>query len=226
MFYNTKLSSWDTDLPELVGGYQMFCAHTGNGDTGATAHLISFTGDMPKLQTGSYMFYGQSKLTSFAGDLSSLNAAHGMFYGCKLDTESLMIIADTIPHSLCQSNPIDIGIGSEEPTEEEVEYLNEIHEKGWGVHVNGSAYTPEGASVVMTLDENGEEVSKPIPFWAKPIEVKEEEAEYVAENGKYYIVVGGQFIFVDDPETYGMFTCMEDAIANMRLTPYVREEQA
>lgn len=226
MFYNTKLAAWDADLPELVNGEQMFCADTGLGGGTSTAYLTSFTGDMPKLQRADHMFNGQTQLTSFAGDLSSVQSAYGMFTDCKLDTESLMIIADTIADSPCADAQINIGIGNTTPSEEEIEYLNEMHEKGWNVYVNGSEYTPDAASAAMTLDENGEEVMTPIPFWAKPIEVKEEEAEFVAENGKYYIVVGGQFIFVDDPESYGMFTCMEDAIANMRLTPYVREEQA
>jgi hypothetical protein len=50
------------------------------------------------------------------------------------------------------------------------------------------------------------------------VEVTEEEAEYVGQDGKFYRILGGQFIFVSDPDTYGMFTCLEDAAANMRLT--------
>ena len=205
----TNLTSFTSDLSSLTNGGVMF---------NSCDNLTAFTSDLSSLTSGQYMFDGCSKLTTFTSDLSSLMDGRDMFYDCKLNTESLMFIADTINDSVTDKPRINLGIGNTSPTEEEVEYLNEIHEKGWQVYVNGSKYTPAQASATTTLDENGQEVSTPIPFWAKPVEVTEEEAEYVGEDGKFYCILGGQFIFVSDPDTYGMFTCLEDAAANMRLT--------
>ena len=68
------------------------------------------------------------------------------------------------------------------------------------------------------MDENGEEITTPIPFYAKPVPATERTANYVDANGNYFDIVGGQFIYGDDLSTYGMFTCEADAAANMRLT--------
>lgn len=76
----------------------------------------------------------------------------------------------------------------------------------------------------MTLDEEGNEVETPIPYYAKPIASDEEHAEYIDADGNYFNIMGGQFVYGDDLSTYGMFTCEDDAAANMGLTKYVREE--
>ena len=231
MFAETKLTTFDIDTPCLKQAGKMFygCSNlssftrdlsnltNGNCMFQQCSNLTTFSSDLSSLENGVWMFVRCTNLTTFTGDLSSLTDGDNMFGNCKLNTESLMFIADTI-NTVSSHSRIHIGIGNATPTEEEVEYLNEIHEKGWQVYVNGSKYTPAQASATTTLDENGQEVSTPIPFWAKPVEVTEEEAEYVGEDGKFYRILGGQFIFVSDPDTYGMFTCLEDAAANMRLT--------
>jgi hypothetical protein len=109
-----------------------------------------------------------------------------------------------ITEPLTGNKNLHIGIGNEEPTDEEKEFLTEIHNKGWNVFVNGDT-TSDKFSPALLTPIDGEETVTPKPYWAKPIEVEEEQAEYVGEDGKFYIVVGGQFIFVDDPETYGLF---------------------
>ena len=152
-----------------------------------------------------------------------------MFSDCKLDTDSLIHIAETIKdvRNLTNSSndpwfseiykTIHIGIGNSTPTEEETELLTEIHNKGWQVYVNGwtsdNIFTPTATTPI-----DGEETITPIPYWAKPQEIDAEHANYVGEDGKYYIILGGNYIFVDDPQTYGLFTSLEDAAANMRLT--------
>ena len=80
-------------------------------------------------------------------------------------------------------------------------------------------------AAITTLDENGEETTTPIPFWAKPVPATEETASYVDANGNYYNILGGQYIYVRDPETYGMFTSLEDAQAQMRLTKFTKGEE-
>ena len=147
-----------------------------------------------------------------------------MFFPCKLDTASVKNIAETI-NTVTDKPSIDIGIGNSTPNTEEIAAFNQIHNKGWRVYVNGSddVYVPlPPASPYISLDETGEITVTPKPFWAKPEPATEETAKYIDENGNFYNILGAQFIYVDDPDTYGMFTSLEDAAANMRLTPYVK----
>ena len=160
-----------------------------------------------------------------------------MFDGCKLDTESVIHIADTI--NTTSYGTIHIGIGNFTPNEEEDAAFKQIRDKGWSVYANGSSYIPEPpdysccawsccgtcCASLSTLDENGEETTEtPIPYWAKPVPATKETAEFVDADGNYYNVLGGQFIYVSDPETYGMFLNREDAIVNMRLKRIDEEE--
>ena len=226
MFHGCNiLSTFTSDLSSLTDGDYMFCD---------CWNLTSFTVDLRNLTNGCYMFSGCSKLTTFVSDLSSLTNGHEMFYRCKLDTDSLIYIAETIKdvRDLTNGNgywndiykTIHIGIGNAAPTEEEKELLTEIHNKGWQVFVSGNgSYDYTEFVPTAVIPEDGE-MSQIIPFYAKPVESDEEHAEYVGEDGKYYNILGGQFIFVDDPETYGMFVSLEDAAANMRLTKIEKTE--
>ena len=215
MFYGcTALHTFTPDLSSLEDGYMMFLF---------CLNLYSFNSDLSSLEDGRAMFYECSNLTSFNSDLSSLTEGLHMFYGCKLNTASIKNISETIailPSAGAAS--IHIGIGNTTPTEEEHTYLSEIHKKNWNVYVNGSsnAYVPATA----TTDETGEIQETPIPFYAKPESTTEEKAKYIDSNGNFYNILGGQFIYVDDPETYGMFLNEEDAAANMGLTIYIKPE--
>ena len=214
MFYACiALSSFTIDLPMLSSAQSMF--HTCTG-------LTQFNVDISNVQRGTGMFFGCENLTSFNSDLSSLTDAWGMFQGCKLDTASVQNIADTINTINESSGEITIGIGNGTPNEQEEEAFNTIASNGWVVYVNGSRYTPTSPAAITTLDETGEEITRPIPYWAKPVPVTEETASYVDSEGNYYNVLGGQFVYGDDISTYGMFTCEEDAAANMRLTKIER----
>ena len=173
------------------------------------------------------MFDYCSELESFFSDLSSLTNGYNMFNYCKLDTASVQIIADTIKDVNGLTNDyidiykqIDIGIGNSEPNEQEKTAFNKMVSKGWTVYVNGSKYTPTSPAAITTLDETGQEITTPIPFYAKPVQSDEEHAKYVDEQGNYYNILGAQFIYGDDLSTYGMFISEEDASANMHLTPY------
>ena len=222
----SNLETFTPDLSSLITGSSMF---------EGCEKLVTFTSDLSSLRDGGGqsatlgMFGGCSKLTNFISDLSSLQFGRGMFAGCSLSTESLIHIAETIQdvHHLTDNTQyegyyvykkIHIGIANETPTDEENELLTEIHNKGWEVFVNGSetAFSPTDGASLIPID--GEQTTTPKPYWAKPEETDEEHAEYIGEDGKFYIILGGQFIYVDDPETYGMFTSLEDAAANMRLT--------
>ena len=208
--YCFALESFTSDLSSLTNGDKMF----------AFCALTTFTGDLSSLTNGIEMFTICSNFTTFTSDLSSLTDGDGMFYGCKLNTASIKNIAETI-NAVTNKPAIHIGIGNTTPTEEEKELLTEIYNKGWQVFVNGSssAYTP----AVATLDETGETMSTPIPFWAKPVPSDEEHAKYTDSEGNFFNISGAQFIYVDDPETYGMFINEEDAAAQMRLTKIVND---
>ena len=205
MFYYNELASFNADLPSLENGYYMF----------SYSKLNSFSSDLSSLTDGSYMFYRCGNLTSFSSDLSSLEDGTDMFSNCKLDTASVQNIADTIN---TYNGIIHIRIGNSSPNEQEENAFNTIASKGWTVYVNGSQYTPTSPAAITMLDEYGEETTTPIPFWAKPVQTDEEHAKYVDANGNFYNILGGQFIYGDNLETYGMFTCEEDAATQMGLT--------
>jgi hypothetical protein len=156
-----------------------------------------------------------------------------MFYNCKLDTTSIENIADTIKdvndlenESECYGvwKYIDIGIGNSTPNQEEDVAFKKMASKGWTVYGTGFTYSPNSPATITTLNENGEETVTPIPFWAKPVQTDEEHAQYIDNQGNFFIILGGQFIYGDDISTYGMFTCEADAAANMRLTPYTKPQ--
>jgi hypothetical protein len=214
MFYQTSLSEFVGDMPLLYSATSMFGNIEGKS-------LKTFIGDISNVYHADSMFEN-SGLETFIGDLSNVYDAYNMFTGCKLSTDSVECIADTISK---RNGTIHIDINSETPNNREnAAFWYMKNNKGWDAYVRGSLYTPTKPSAITTTDENGEVRTTPIPFYAKAVEVEEDRAEYTDANGKFYRVLGGQFIYVNDPETYGMFTCLEDAVANMRLTKYVKPE--
>lgn len=230
MFYNcSALNYFTSNLSSLSEAWGMFYG---------CSKLTTFASDLSSLTNGYDMFYNCSALTTFTSDLSSLTNGRGMFYGCKLNTASVQNIANAIKNvSGLQTDYIDvyttinIDIANRYPNTEEVEAFNAIGDKGWEVYANGAAYYGSTTccatccASLATLDENGEETTEtPIPFYAKPVPAPKDKAEYVDSEGNYYNVLGAQFIYVSDPETYGMFTSLEDAVANMRLTKIGEEE--
>jgi hypothetical protein len=44
--------------------------------------LKSWTGDLPVLETGNYMFSHCTELEEFTGEIPNLKSAFSMFYGC------------------------------------------------------------------------------------------------------------------------------------------------
>ena len=242
MFMGTNLTSFSVDISSIVDCSSMFqaCSDLTSFNGGDLSNLTngssmffnvsltSFSSDLSSLTNGDSMFANAYSLTSFDSDLSSLTNGDFMFYYCKLNTDSIKCIAETIKNVTGLTNSttypiqvnkkIRIDIGNSTPTTEEQGYLNTIASKGWTVYVNGSAYTPTGVASVMTLDEDGNEVKTPIPYYAKPIPSDEEHATYTDKDGNYFNIVGAQFNYGDDLSTYGMFTCEEDAALNMRLT--------
>lgn len=224
MFSYSGIQSFDYDVPRLESANHMF-SNCGN--------ITSFRGDTSNVKDSYGMFAGCISLTSFYGDLSSIQNGC-MFSDCKLDTTSIKNIAETI-HDINglyyyvsgiggaeYSKSFVIGIGNIQPTEEEKAYFTQIHNKGWEVYINGQSnsniFNPQNSI------SNDIEIQSYLPYWAKPISSNEECANYIDSEGNYYNILGAQFIYVSDPETYGMFTCEEDAASQMRLTPYTKPQ--
>ena len=224
MFYSCfALSAFSSDLHSLTDGYCMF---------DYCYNLKSFSSDLSSLTEGHCMFEYCYNLKSFSSDLSSLTDGRSMFSGCKLDTASVQNIADTI-NANAHNGTIYIGIGNSTPNEQEKEAFNTMVSKGWTVYVNGSpswennccaTCCASSCASLTTLDENGEETVTPIPYWAKPVPSDKKHAKYVDSNGNFYNILGAQFIYGDNLETYGMFTSLEDAAAQMRLKKIGEEE--
>ena len=116
------LKDFSCDMQNLKNGSNMFedCVQ-----------LRSFKGDLSSLNDGSYMFNKCSQLRRFEGDLSSLSAGVDMFKYCKLDTESVKNIAETISNG--NGNTITIGV--DEMDEQKEKYIEMIKEKGWMVEI-------------------------------------------------------------------------------------------
>lgn len=219
MFSNTSLKNFAVDMPRLQEGLSMFEC------TNSSPTLVSFVGNLSNLQMGRHMFNGQSHLKTVITDLSSLTDGYNMFKDCKLTTESLEYIAESINDVNNLSDAIlTIDLEGWGPSEEEDALLRQILNKGWDLYVGSSPY--EGLPPLpdeAAIDGEGETVSAR-PFYAKPVEVSEEEAEWTDADGKFYRILGAYHIYVKDPENYGMFTSLEDAAANMRLTKYEKIE--
>ena len=219
MFYGcSKLTTFSSDLSSLTDGMYMF---------GGCNNLTTFTSDLSSLTNGYNMFYHCYNLTAFNADLSSLTDGMYMFEGCKLDTASVQNIADTI-NTVTRNPQIHIGIGqASSPSSEEETYFQQMRQKGWDVLVQtngGSTSCATCCASLTTLDENGEETVTPKPYWAKPVPSDEEHAQYVDSEGNFYNILGGDYIYVHNPDEYGMFTSIYDAASNMRLTKIGEEE--
>ena len=236
MFSQCKsLVSFNSELPKLKNGKGMFvqCSNlksfsknlsnltNGNSMFGICLNLASFVGDLSNLQDGRNMFRSCTQLNTFTSNLQNLILGELMFESAKLNTDSVENIAATI-NKQGNREQIDIGIANSTPNQREIAAFNTIASRNWIVYVKGKEYTPTATAATVALDENGEKISTPIPYYAKPVPSDEEYARYVDSEGNFFKIVGGQFIYGDDLSTYGMFTCEEDAAANMRLTKIKR----
>jgi hypothetical protein len=218
MFQDTSLTSFSSDLSSLVYGYRMF----------ENTLLTSFSGDLGSLQSGHWMFG--------TGYNRSYTNAEGVTVETKditpLDEQSVMIIADTIKDlngftdwddSFNENYRGIIHIGYDSTVCDAAnieEYCTEIMNKGWIVFLNGTEQkSDDGIEGIATTDEDGTITVAPIPYYCKPVEIEQKEANWT-DGEKYYIILGAQKVFGDDLSTYGMFTSIEDAAMNMGFTAY------
>ena len=237
MFYWCEnIKSFSADLPNMTSAEGMFdwCEYleSFSADSNGTPvnlskltngsdmfrgckSLTSFSSNLSNLENGYCMFGYCDNFTSFNSDLSSLTDGEEMFECCKLDTASVQNIADTIN---TYDGEIYIGIGNSTPNEQEIAAFNTMVSKGWTVYVGVNGDDSSQWNPTSLTPENGEETVTPIPYWAKPVPSDEKHARYVDSEGNFYNIVGGNYIYGDNLENYGMFTSKEDAAAQMRLT--------
>lgn len=88
---NTLLTKVNTCLPNLTHAQGMF------GECSNLSDIRFSKNSFQCLYNGCDMFNGCSKLTSFHYELPYLETADDMFAGCKLDLESVKIIAESLP---------------------------------------------------------------------------------------------------------------------------------
>lgn len=100
--------------------------------------LTDFKSDLSSLSSGENMFKGCRCLTNFKSSLPSLSSAEDMFKGCKLNTASVVRIANTIPSNPDpRFNVVTLGLGCKEETadDEVLEAFEVIRDKGWRLEV-------------------------------------------------------------------------------------------
>lgn len=226
MFYAAgELEYFSSDLPELIDGTNMFIL---------TSKLKSFIGDLSSLIKGEFMFYNMSNNNiemEFISDLSSLQTGHQMFLNRPLSLNSLELIANSI-NDISEFSDWDSSIETAKRGVLTLQFIrdnvdsslvenccNEIASKGWTVYLNSKIQDPNtpGLEGVEGITENSSSSSSPSTiYYYKPAEVDEKNAEYT-DGKKFYIILGGEYIFGDDISTYGQFVSLEDAIINMGL---------
>lgn len=255
MFYNCKkLVSIGTDFPNLINGDYMFngtnvqkinmkfpVLKSGYLMFSQCPSLISFNADLSSLTEGTAMFKDSKNLTTFIGDLGSLMRGNNMFSECKLDANSVMMIAESLRDNSSSSSPSSITIGINVSASEtdgkdtatqllefakEAGYENWEHlkqrfvDKKWNV-----AFQFEGTSTNITLGEDG---TSNLPIYAKLIEVIPEgvtysekdkrKAEYCTEDGtKFYNIDWGHD--VNNHEDYQLFGSLLEACGYFGIIP-------
>lgn len=247
MFSNTSISSFDSNLSHLVNGVLMFskCKNITSfnidlnnlvegGMMFSNSGLEVFVSNLSNLSDGAKMF-AYSKLTTFVGDLSSLVDGLGMFIKCKLNPQSVMHIADSLPTVSSGNIALGIDVVNNSSTLEQQlqtfaknatfnswEELKQMFiDKGWTVTFQyGGTYTD------ITLSEDEE--FRGTPIYARLIEVTpkgeeytEEEkakAEYCTEDGtKYYNIDWGHD--VTDYDQYQYFGSLLEACGYYGVIP-------
>lgn len=114
--------------------------------------LVSFESDLSSLKNGNSMFKECVSLKHFNAPLSSLEDGFDMFTNCKLDAESAMFIAESLPVNLeTEAQFITLGINSSESNVNEFftetglyssyeDFKTRLFDKGWNLI---TVYNPE-----------------------------------------------------------------------------------
>lgn len=233
---NSNLTTFKSDLSSLVNGYIMFSG---------CENLTTFEEDLNSLKDGSGMFY-YTPIENFTSSLPSLLSGIAMFGGSDvaLTRESLEYIADSIndlaEKGLATKTQDNYWLYSEEYqdenwriilqyispefrgilslgiiSEDNLDLCQEIANKGWTVLINGSQGI---VSPTQSTSLDDQVTVTPKPYYAKPVLSDEKRGRYINANGEYFNIIGGNTIIGADLSSFGMFTSLQDAIANMGLS--------
>lgn len=148
MLGTPSIEIWNIDLPSLTSAKYMFNSLNVDDETIIYPALKEFHSDLNSLVEGEGMFRYCSSLEVFDAPLASLKSATNMFNDCKLNAESLMYIAETLPDRTSdEARIITIGINT---TSNEVnnfiastglyknydELYERFYSKGWNLILN------------------------------------------------------------------------------------------
>lgn len=210
MFYKTySLSSFTNDLPSLKNGEYMF----------QNSGIRTFVSDLSSLTNGHSMFYYSERLTSFTSNLSSLTNGDWMFTRCKLNSNSVKNIIDTI--NTVSSGDLRLDVGCNDTAEDadifaqEIGYadmtslLSALEAKGWTVI---SCYTgrPSVTYSMRSLRADS------LPIFVKPIET-ENDFEYTSQDGSKKYILDIFHRSTGSIDGYTQFNSLEEAISDLHL---------
>lgn len=166
--------------------------------------------DLPLLESANGEIFG-SNVRLFRGSLDSLKQGIAMFRNCKLDSDSVMYIADGIKDwgtSPADIHNITIHVDSTLTSDTTVAgYLTEIAGKGWTVASNHTAAAATAA--------NGKTDSA-VYVIARPCD--EKRATHTTKDGKFVAVEVAKSVIGPHQHLWSIYTSKADAILDMELT--------
>lgn len=120
---NTTLTSFNTDSLDKVESAERAFYNT---------KINNWCYTLPSLKNGKNMFYGNTTLTSFTSSLPSLVEGDGMFSRCKLDSQSVMHIVDSLPsYGNGEVHNIAIGINCSDTQDEKDTFAEQAECDDW-----------------------------------------------------------------------------------------------
>lgn len=140
-----QFEKWTLDMPVLRSAVNMFASQVISEEETIYPALTSFESDLQSLVNGTGMFKDCINLTSFNAALPSLQQARDMFTNCKLDADSVMYIAETLPYYLeteakditiginCAKANIDAFLSSNGVYSDLTDFKKRLYDKGWNL---------------------------------------------------------------------------------------------
>ena len=140
-----QFEKWTLDMPVLRSAVNMFASQVISEEETIYPALTSFESDLQSLVNGTEMFKDCVNLTSFNAALPSLQQARDMFTNCKLDADSVMYIAETLPYYPeteakditiginCASSNIDSFLSSTGVYVDLADFEKRLYDKGWNL---------------------------------------------------------------------------------------------
>lgn len=152
MMGTVQFENWNIDLPSLESGYNMFSSRYVSEEETVYPALVSFESDLSALINGNNMFKDCINLKHFNAPLPSLENGFDMFTNCKLDAESAMFIAESLPYYPeteaqfitlginCASSDADAFFASTGLYTNFNDFKQRLYDKGWNLMI---VYNPE-----------------------------------------------------------------------------------